>query len=429
MINTISDLLLAFKNKEQKLLKKYDIVKHPGLIGNMYEGLTKKILEKCIFQGLDLHISAGKIKNSKNEFSNEIDCMVVLGKGEKLPHTDKYIYDISKVIAVIEVKKNLFSEDIKKAHKNILSVTNVTEYREGKSYHSIIHRDSWRMIYKEELPHRENIKSLPYEKQKIYHTLLLETFLPTRIILGYNGFKSEFSLRESFEKYLEENLTISEKNKKSGFSPLKLPNLIICNNYSLIKANGIPFCSPIIDNNWWPFYLSSYENPVYFLLELIWTRLQYMFGITYKIFGEDLINDEMHKFLSCKYKEKKGWDFLYHNTKKDILEKPLIHKEWEPMFVNEIEFVIFNELCIYGNIDFEKNIKAKEYIERNGYTLESFIKSLKNTGLIDYKKGVLVLITEYCICGVTPNGKYFVGENKTGRVERWLQKKMVENDL
>lgn len=66
MINSISDFLLELKDKEQELLKKYDILKHPGIIGDMYEGLTKSILDKSIFKGLNLHVCSGKIKNSKN---------------------------------------------------------------------------------------------------------------------------------------------------------------------------------------------------------------------------------------------------------------------------------------------------------------------------------------------------------------------------
>ena len=65
MINTISDLLEAFLEKENDLLKKYDIVKHPGIIGDMYEGLTKEILNKSIFKNLDLHVKLEKFKIQK----------------------------------------------------------------------------------------------------------------------------------------------------------------------------------------------------------------------------------------------------------------------------------------------------------------------------------------------------------------------------
>src|SRR5690606_26598097 len=135
MINTVADLLNEFSHKEQELLKTYDIIKHPGIIGDMYEGLTKEILDKSIFEGLGLKVRAGKITSSKKELSGEIDCMLVVGDGQKIPYTDKYIYDSSKVIAVIQVKKNLYTKDIQDSFKNLKSVIDVTEERDGEEYH------------------------------------------------------------------------------------------------------------------------------------------------------------------------------------------------------------------------------------------------------------------------------------------------------
>jgi hypothetical protein len=178
MIDTVADFLLDLKNREQELLEKYDIIGHPGIIGDMYEGLTKEILGKSIFKGFDLHIRAGKIKNSKNEFSGEIDCMIVIGEGEKIPYTDKYIYESNRVIAVVEVKKNLYSKDIKDSFQKLKSVIKITELNEGEIYHADILRSVWRLAFKEELPERENLKNLPSEIQMIYHTLLLEAVYP-----------------------------------------------------------------------------------------------------------------------------------------------------------------------------------------------------------------------------------------------------------
>ncbi len=41
MIETTAELIESLKAIEQKLLKEYDIVDHPVLIGDMYEGLSK----------------------------------------------------------------------------------------------------------------------------------------------------------------------------------------------------------------------------------------------------------------------------------------------------------------------------------------------------------------------------------------------------
>jgi hypothetical protein len=52
---------------------------------------------------------------------------------------------------------------------------------------------------------------------------------------------------------------------------------------------------------------------------------------------------------------------------------------------------------------------------------------LKETGLVDTSNQVLSLITEQCICGVTKEGKFFAGDNKTGRVTRWSNKEKTKN--
>jgi hypothetical protein len=217
MITTVADLLNAFKTKEEEVLESYGYVKHPVLIGSMYEGLTKNILDKAIFAGLDLRVTAGKIRNSSKEMSGEIDCMLVTGDGEKIPHTDKTIYDSSQVVAVIQVKKNLYSKDVKDSYENLRSVIDVTELREGEYYHGRILRDSFRQICKQELPPRSELKKLPFALEMIYHVLLLDAIYPIRIVWGYNGFASEFSLRDGFIKYLEKHTTTDPENKIHGF--------------------------------------------------------------------------------------------------------------------------------------------------------------------------------------------------------------------
>ncbi|EPZ2457804.1 DUF6602 domain-containing protein [Citrobacter youngae] len=71
-------------------------VKHPTLIGNMYEGATKKILKKIDFSHPDLKVVSGIITSGDNH-SGQIDCMVVIGEGERITNTDDFFYPIDKV--------------------------------------------------------------------------------------------------------------------------------------------------------------------------------------------------------------------------------------------------------------------------------------------------------------------------------------------
>lgn len=115
MIETIHELLVAMKEKGIEDIEPYLNIGHNPTIGEMYEGLTHQLMERTIFKDFNMHVVSGKIINASGKLSKQIDCMIVIGEGEKLPYTDNYIYNINNVIAVIEVKKKLFSNDLSDA--------------------------------------------------------------------------------------------------------------------------------------------------------------------------------------------------------------------------------------------------------------------------------------------------------------------------
>ena len=108
MINTIKELLESIRIQGINEISKFSHIKHGPTIGDMYEGLTKEMLNKAIFKDLNLKVCSGFICNRENELSKQIDCMIVVGDGIEIPYIKAYKYDISQVIAVIEVKKDLF---------------------------------------------------------------------------------------------------------------------------------------------------------------------------------------------------------------------------------------------------------------------------------------------------------------------------------
>ncbi|QWJ06923.1 DUF6602 domain-containing protein [Bacillus mycoides] len=282
MIVTVSDFLQSLMEKEKELIKKYEIVGHAPTIGDMYEGLTAELLNKSLFKELDIRVAAGKIRNGEGEYSNEVDCMIVEGEGDKIPYTEKYIYDISQVIAVLEIKKNLYKNDLIDSYNKMHKI-----YKIGDQTKIELNglRDAFRHIVKKELPNYEDVVSLPFHEQMIYHSLLIEETLPVRIIFGYYGYKTEFSLREAYYKFISDNM---EGDTAKGYSPVTFPDLIVCGSNSLIKLDAMPYVGFIDDNDFWNFYASSNQNPLLLLLEVIWTRLSYKYKINSSIFGEDL---------------------------------------------------------------------------------------------------------------------------------------------
>jgi len=258
----------------------------------------------------------------------------------------------------------------------------------------------------------------------------MEAFLPARIVWGYYGFKSEGSLRESLVDYLEDSISKASGSIR-GLGPFSFPNLVVCDKFSVIKNNGLPFVGQIKEDKWWPFFVSSNRNPLYYLLEIIWTRLHYMFRINAEIFGDDLEIENLHGFILARYtiaKEKKGWEYYVVPSEKEFLKIPLANQDWEPAFLDEIQYTLINKLCRQEFIDLA-TLENTSFLTQNGYTIDSLVKSLKPTGLVDVRGSQLRLITDNCACVITPDKKLVAADNKTGRLTRWLEKRYGKSHI
>lgn len=189
MIKTISNLLEEIRKKGIKTIEENESnINHRPTIGNIYEGLTKEILNKGIFNGLNLFVVANSfIYNDRNELSDEIDCMIVEGKGTKISFTNQFKYHFSKVIAVIQVKKNLFSKDIHSAHWNLNSVKEIGKDIIYDNYLYDLHYDSYKILTSKDFPTRERVKEFTFRENAIYSTLMMEAYYPVRIVISYYG--------------------------------------------------------------------------------------------------------------------------------------------------------------------------------------------------------------------------------------------------
>src|SRR5579863_5493450 len=107
MITNLADLLGELARAEAEKLGKNDI-KHPTLIGGMYEGLTRELLVRSVPDGLDLQVVGGLVVDGRGGTSGQIDCMLVHGTGTPVPYSPgTYKWHVKDVLAVFEVKKNL----------------------------------------------------------------------------------------------------------------------------------------------------------------------------------------------------------------------------------------------------------------------------------------------------------------------------------
>src|SRR4051812_11656918 len=114
MIRTVADLLSQVLSAELPKLDDSEIV-HAPTIGDMYEGLSGHILEQAIPHGLGLQVVTGFVRGHDGTLSGQIDRMLVVGAGERVPYTEAYEWPVQDVISVFEVKKTLTKQALAEA--------------------------------------------------------------------------------------------------------------------------------------------------------------------------------------------------------------------------------------------------------------------------------------------------------------------------
>ena len=365
MIETASDFLEQFKKYALSRIEKDDKdIKHTVAIGDNFEGLTAELLNKAIFKDLNLKmVERSFIYNDSGAISDELDCLLVVGDGQKMSFANRYKYHIKDVIAVFQVKKNLYANDIDDSHQNLRSVIEVSEPRNAEPFVGRLLRDAYKLLTSKELPDKERRERFT-DRENIYHYLMMEAFHPLRIVIGYYGYTTEYGLREGFVKKMEQ---IVKDGPVRGYSPGSFPSLFICGNSTIIKNNGMPMTIPLTDDDFYFHILtSSSGRPMYHLLELIWTRLSYKFGISSTIFGDDFDSEATHPFLSCKEKkideENWGWEFMYHPLTRKQLSMPLVPIPWTPTEIDREKYSILNVLTQVGTVDFKTDEQFLKFI-------------------------------------------------------------------
>lgn len=424
MIRTVADLLTAFRDNELAAIEPFRVVGHGPMIGDMYEGLSRRILELAIFDGLGLRVVKGKIINAAGKLSDQIDCMLVHGEGRQLPHTEHYIYDIEQVIAVLEVKRNLYAADLSSAYENLLSVGDLAEPRDVRTNPL---RIAYRSIVREDLPEISEVEQLPVHKKLIFHVLVNEVLRPVRIVLGYFGYASETSLRQGFVDYLKANVTENRADPRFGYGPGSLPNLVVCHDLGLLKMNGFPYAHPLDDKGEWVIVSSFARQPVTFLLELIWTRLVSQFGISADIFGEDLDTEAAAPLVWAKAVQdgdRTGWQYRIAPVAVEI-DDDTETREWSPVFLSFPQEIVLQVILRNGFVDTINDHDFLTFLREQGVEVEQFVQEFIRTGLVWLSsEGKLQPLTDQCSIVTLPDGSAVAGENSTGRLSRWVKRWM-----
>lgn len=444
MIRTAADLLDEFRKKETQMLDEQQIP-HAPTIGRMYEGLTKEILGRTFPKILDLRVTSGFIRNKNGEMSKQIDCMLVSGEGENIPYTEESTYELQNVIAVVEVKKNLYSADLLSAYQNLFSVRELLKANHFSE--NDLFFDAYKSILKSE-PYDEEVSAIPFWKRQIGLALFGDSVLPVRIVLGYHGFKDELNFRMAFGKLLE-NEVIQETGGALG-----LPNLIISDGYSLVKLNGMPYSSPILkgrkelygeiipeeieksnneypNDNLWHLLASYSSNSMIILLELIYTKIAYSNKIGDPNIEADLELEVLKPFLLAKAIEKnnkQGWYYEIVDIPEERLGKYPPSTRWQPVELNKAHYFLLmllinkeNEAAIPGQGIAQDDPDLLALFDDSELDLTETVEYLHHEGLLSIEIGKLRLLTKECKVAALPDGRLVAGDDSSGRFTNWLE--------
>lgn len=426
-IYSLSDLLYALAKQENEVLKSYGI-QHRPTIGNQYEGLTAEILNKSIFG--DLHLIVAR--NSFIEGSNtEYDIILADGNGMSVKYSERqFIFKPQQVLAVIQVKKNLYGAEVKDSYENLATIAPLYY---GKPTEEYVCKWATTSVRNSLGKHISAYKKgeLNIDEEYLYHTLVTEPQIPVRIVLGYNGYSSETNFRKGIVEYLETCKTTANE-RKNGYGPNDMPNLIVCEGFSCVKITGAPFC-PIYDSSnggWWNLLGTSSYNPMYFKSETIWTKLSYKFQLPSFIFGKDLKTPCLSSLLDAKIHVDNGipigWDYDYNFMTAQELSQNNIIEEWKPVEIDKVQWVILGELGEKGSVCIKDNKELECFVIQEGYSdLNDFIDKLLATRLVTIDSDNLRLLTYKCD-RVCVKGKWYAAENVTGRLTNWAMTQIQE---
>jgi hypothetical protein len=422
MITTVAELLQELMSKEREKLDAQKIT-HPPTIGAMYEGLARDILGRSIPSNLNVRVVEGFIEGIDGELSPQIDAMIVTGVGQPIPHTDSHVWPIADVIAVFEVKKSLYGADLKDGFVKLRVVKRMSEayiqsgvlIKAGPSYRAFARLTGH---YPKSV---QEVDCLPDGLNYLFHTILADQVAPVRVMLGYHGYADEAGLRKGMLDYLTEQKGLAE-----GFGASSMPNLIVARRNALLKMDGHPYISPLTDG-WWHLLVSSPENPLRILIELLWAKLGDRFGGVFPV-DDNLELERLAPLLDARLMTKDGrTGWAYNHV--DFSAADLAAAEppqWKPEETDVAEMVIQLQVAPHGVLDV-RDQKFREFAAEEGLDADAVIARMVDRRVLAWVDDHTVRLVEggVMLTGFMPDGKGYT-TSEPELLGSWVRKELFD---
>jgi hypothetical protein len=408
MITSFAEFLEQLQEKEAAILAQQS-VSHGPTIGNMYEGLTRELLERAIPAELDIRLVDGFVLGVDGKHSHQTDAMLVMGeKGQRIPKTDQWIWPIEDVLAVFEVKKSLFGNQLVDSIEK-MRVVSLQQKELMASERKQVKLGPSRAAFARlmgRFPSAGELEDFQGAGGEILRTIAHEQLAPVRIVFGYEGYADETGLRKGFLDAL--------RDTPGGVAgPAVLPNLIICRKNAILKLNGHPFVSLAGDDGRWNLFGSTRTAPFALLLELIWTRLGNEFNAQFPV-DDSLTKEVIAPLLAGEVVTNgsaRGWMFHCNTLNKEQLAVILADR-WEPVAVTLEEYVIFGMAMNLGGLDLNDQ-SLREAAAQSALDLKAVADRLVAERLFSwFAPDVAHPINDTIHTAVTPDGNFWLSDNQ-----------------
>jgi len=417
-MHVLSELLKKISDREKAILNNFPI-EHAPTIGKMYEGLTKQLLKESKLDEYGVNVVSGFIQVS-GERSGQIDCMIVVGNGSRIPHTDDFVYPIDRVLAVIEVKKNLFATEMSEAYHHLndtlrLSRLAYKHQEDEKTLQFSTARPALEYLdlFGEVAPHYDENHLLPLHKRVIYHALVRDSLTPVRIAIGYNGYRSEEGFRRGVGGLYNNNAN------KEGYGVINMPNLMISDGFSIVKTTGLPYRGFWDEEGGWGWLASSSSNPLLLILELLYDRIELALNVEIDR-GPDLEDEVLYPLMLARpvqLEQQVGWSY-------GIITAPLPKdeprsREWAPLEISEYQKQLLDLLYTEGELSGDDPSLVRFKSIHAVADVYEFVRPLLDARLLVNSNGTLSIApVEILIVSVA--GKWYCASEKDGRFQQWL---------
>ena len=389
MITSIAALLESLQAKEAAILAAENVA-HAPTIGDMYEGLTKELLDRVIPENLGLRLIDGFVLGVDGKPGNQIDAMLVMGdSGRQIPKTSKWEWPIQDVLAVFEVKKNLYANELADSIDKMRVVSQQQQaylLAANKNFPIGASNRAFARVMGR-YPRAGEMEDFENPGGEILRTITLEQLAPVRVVFGYNGYADEYGLREAFIEYL------AGQQNGGVAGPAVLPNLIVCRTNSLLKLTGHPYTTPM-ENDRWGLVASERRAPFRLLIELLWTRLSNQFQQAFPM-DDSLWEESLARLLEgtpVVLNGVRGWQL--HSTsisKKNLAE--IASEKWAPVEVSLDEMKLIVLAMDQGGLGLE----------------DAGLQKAANAYEIDLKGFADKLVSQRLFAWVSPTMLYPIG--------------------